>query len=138
MSKKAQNKKKHQKNTKKKSLKRPSGRSGTSGTDLNRSKDRSVTAKKDSLITTTISLSSRGVGYADHPDTSDTIEIPEEDINTALHKDTVEITFDGSKNKDGKLQGKVKKVLERNKTIFVGTLPKDLGKCVLDDNDTKF
>ena len=88
------------------------------------------------VITGRISLSTRGVGFVTHPDTGDTIEIPAESTNTALHGDTVEISL-GSKRKNHKQKGEVEKVVARNKMEFVGTLVKENGAWFLDPDDRK-
>ncbi len=71
-----------------------------------------------------ISISSKGIGYfRSEENPEDTIEIQTEYLNKALPGDFVEV----SKRPElfyGRVQGEVLKVLERNKTSYVGTVIK--------------
>lgn len=87
---------------------------------------------------------SRGVGYVAHPDPDQEprldegqdIEIPADRMNTALNGDTVEISLlPYSKNK--RLQGEVNKIIERNKTTYVGTVDKGGNAYFLNADDRK-
>ncbi|MEK7120716.1 MAG: ribonuclease R [Patescibacteria group bacterium] len=68
-------------------------------------------------IESVISINSKGVGFLAHPDFEKDIEVPREFLNTALPKDKVLATI---KKEGGKAYGRVEKILERNKTKFVG------------------
>lgn len=74
-----------------------------------------------------ISVSSRGVGYFRIENIEDDVEIAPQFVNTALHNDEVEIELLSSMpahaGQEGlRQQGKVTKIIKRDKTQFVGTL----------------
>ena len=86
-------------------------------------KNENLNTEKDKMLGN-ISISSKGVGYfrpEENPE--DTIEIQNEYLNKALPGDFVEVL-----KRDelfyGRVQGEVLKVLERNKTSYVGTVIK--------------
>ncbi len=74
-------------------------------------------------LTGVISLNSKGKGFVDIEGREESIPVEPEDIGIALPGDTVEIeTYTGFK---GLLYGKVKKIIERKKMQFVGTITKN-------------
>ena len=72
----------------------------------------------------TIRITGKGVGYFSVPDSDDDYEIQPENINAALHRDTVRIE-DLKREVYGRRQAKVSEIVERYKTEFVGTIEKD-------------
>ncbi len=94
---------------------------------------------KTGIITGIISVNSKGIGFIEKPnkkseDESD-IEIKNEYLHTALHKDEVEVKLLGKEDR-GRELGEVIKILNRNKMKFVGRLEQHgLGFAfVADDN----
>lgn len=79
--------------------------------------------KKDqpNLICGVISINRRGTGYLAHSDCEEDVEIQNQNLNTALHGDTVEIQI-LPKVKGRRMAGEVKNILERAKTNFVGII----------------
>ncbi len=80
-------------------------------------------------IAGTIRLNSKGVGFVDSAPQEEgqekprSIEIQPENMNTAMHLDTVEVAItDHKPNRFDRLTGKVIRVASRNKTQFVGTI----------------
>ena len=71
-----------------------------------------------------ISITSRGVGYLSAEGFDEDVEIPQESLNTALNRDTVEVlVLPQQKNK--RVQGEVIRVISRARTEFVGVLEKE-------------
>jgi len=77
-------------------------------------------------ITGTLFINTRGTGYVTAEGFNEDIEIINEDLNTARHDDTVEITL-LPKQKNQRQRGEVKRVIEHAKTQFVGTIEKSDG-----------
>jgi len=92
-------------------------------------------APKDTQYEGIISISSRGTGYLSWGGGETDIEIETEHLVPALHGDTVEVTT--TTYKDGRMQGKVLRVIERAKTEFVGTITKKDGKTILATDDKR-
>lgn len=92
--------------------------------------------EKTSHITGNIIVTRRGVGYVPNEAFEEDIEIPNDYINTALNKDTVEIMLH-PKVEGERLQGEVVKVIERAKTQFVGTIEKQDGLSFLAPDDQR-
>mgnify|MGYP001579144492 CR=1 FL=1 len=88
------------------------------------------------IIEGIITMTSKGVGYVASLDLKEDIEIAPEHVNTALHKDTVEVAV-GGKNRFDRVQGTVTKIVSRNKTNFVGTVAKEGGKTFIIPDDKK-
>jgi len=86
-------------------------------------------------LTGVISVSSRGTGYVPLEGFEQDIEIPTEELNTALHGDLVEIAL--GKRERGRKTGKVLRVIERAKTEFVGTLMRENGSWLLKADDRR-
>lgn len=74
----------------------------------------------------TISVNSKGVGYVRIEGIEESIMIEPENINAALHNDTVEIENE-----------KVLKILARARTEFVGELREDKGDIIMVPDDTR-
>ncbi len=99
--------------------------------------------KKDiapSTLKGPISINTKGVGFFDpnpeDKDRSNNIEIQPENINRALHGDTVEISLTGEKIKNRE-QGKVLKIIQRAKDEFVGVVQKNGEKTVVVPDDKR-
>ena len=99
-------------------------------------KPRTKKPQKPGLLTGTISLTSRGIGYVTVPDREEDVEIPAEFVNTALNRDTVRIALH-PKKKHHRQTGEVVNVLERRTTRFVGVLENEHGIWSLDPDDPK-
>ncbi|HUD04348.1 MAG TPA: ribonuclease R [Candidatus Paceibacterota bacterium] len=72
----------------------------------------------------TIAVSQKGIGYFDHPDFDQSIEIQPENMHSALHGDTVKIKI-LPEPRWNKKQGEILEVTHRAKIAFVGVLKKD-------------
>src|SRR3989344_7688923 len=76
-----------------------------------------------------IRVSGKGHGFFEHEEIKETVEIFPENLNTALHGDTGEISLLAGMvkkaNKEDYLKGEVIKVSERAKSVFVGVVEKD-------------
>ena len=80
-----------------------------------------------------ISITKRGGGYVRLVNFKDDIEVDFNDLNTALHGDTVEIVL----NKKDRRRGSILKVLNRAKTGFTGILEKNKEIYLLNPDDKK-
>lgn len=98
--------------------------------------DNSAINKKTSPIEGIITVSKRGIGYVQNPAFEEDIEIPNDYINTALNKDTVEIILH-PKVESERLQGEVVKIIKRAKTKFVGTIERQNGLLFLAPDDQR-
>ena len=91
------------------------------------------------VATGIISITSKGVGYVvveGAPEEAEDIEIPAGFLNTALHKDEVEIRV--NPKVDGlRVTGEVSKILKRAKTQFVGTIDEEKRGFFLIPDDRK-
>ena len=92
--------------------------------------------KHSKKIVGPIFLTSKATGFVTAEGFKEDIEIPPENLATALHKDEVEITV-GGKSRFGRIQGKVIKIIKRAKGAFVGTIKIDNGKCLLIPDDRR-
>jgi len=78
------------------------------------------------------------IGFVENPGKEDII-IFEENLNCALNRDLVEIEIIGKDSYGrGRLKGKVLRVLERNKTKFVGTFKKSGNGLIFIPDDYRF
>ena len=73
-------------------------------------------------ITGKLDVSRRGTGYLITDRFDEDVVISNKHLGTALQDDTVEIELFSQKDRGGRRKGKVKKVLERGKDIYVGKL----------------
>lgn len=92
-------------------------------------------ARKDTEYEGIIAISARGTGYLPWGGGETDIEIPTENLAPAFNGDTVKVrttTF-----VQGRMQGKVVSVLERNRTEFVGTVTLADGKAILATDDRR-
>lgn len=80
--------------------------------------------KPSKTITGIISLNSKGVGFVEHGETEEDIEIANEDLATALHGDEVVIEILPKVNRNRRT-GKVTKINKRAKMRFVGTIEEE-------------
>lgn len=91
-------------------------------------------APKDTSYEGVIAITARGVGYLPWGGETD-IEIPTESLAPALNGDTVEVrttTF-----AEGRMQGKVVRIVERNRTEFVGTIALYEGRTSIVTSDRR-
>ncbi len=91
---------------------------------------------ENSNIEGQITVSRRGVGYLPHEDFEEDIEIQNDYMNTALNKDTVEVTLHPQVAGE-RLRGEVVNIIERDKTQFVGTIEKKDGLSFLAPDDQR-
>ncbi len=94
--------------------------------------------KHQNSIEGTISISSKGTGYVTPiggARKENDIEISYENLNTALHGDTVQVVLASHKKTDR--IGKVAKIITRAKIGFAGTLETENGKFFLKPADTR-
>jgi len=91
--------------------------------------------KRQNALEGTISVSSKGTGYVSIEGTEEDIEVASQDLNTALHGDTVEIALRGKAK--GRTQGEVLKILKRQKNKFAGVLDQEGQVVFLRPDDTK-
>ena len=90
-------------------------------------------ATKDQIIEGFISINGKGTGYVKDPEGGKDIVIAENEVNHALHKDTVKVRITGFITDQP--QGVVLEIISRNKTKFVGTTYFENDIClVLPDN----
>ncbi len=73
-----------------------------------------------------ISINTKGFGYVRILNIEKSIEIPQHDLNTALHGDVVTVRVTG-KNKFGQFAGEIVAVNKRSKHGFAGTLMQEKG-----------
>jgi exoribonuclease R len=96
-------------------------------------------------VTGIISINSRAVGYLASPGETQDIEIHEENLNTALPGDEVEVAIlpktispvrrRGERAKAERRSGEVVRIISRAHTEFVGAIEKDAHGCfVVPDN----
>lgn len=76
-------------------------------------------ASTKSYHTGTVDLTSRGNAYIIIEELDDDVFVPFNKLNKAFHKDTVEI-YIFPRRKSKKLEGEITKIVERNKSEFVG------------------
>ena len=92
--------------------------------------------KKNTSLSGVISVTRKGVGYIEHSNLIEDLEIAPDQLGTALNGDTVDATMlDAQKNK--RLQGKVVKIIARAKTDFVGTLEQRDNTTILISDDRR-
>lgn len=84
----------------------------------------------------TISINSKGVGFVSFDEDEEDIQIESEYLNCALNNDEVKISL-LSKKDYGRKFAKVEEIVERNKTLFVGTLHKKDGTYFVVPDDNK-
>lgn len=90
----------------------------------------------EKTLTGVISVTRRGGGYVAAEGFPEDIEIAPENIGGAFHKDKVEITL-LKKEPNFRQGGKVERVLERAKTLFVGEVFEENGKLLLRNDDRR-
>ncbi|MEX0930128.1 MAG: RNB domain-containing ribonuclease, partial [Candidatus Paceibacterota bacterium] len=84
-----------------------------------------------------IAVNNRGVGYLRTDQLGEDVEIPQENMNTALNGDRVRVDLLPKRSDRNRIQGEVTEVLERNRTEFVGTLTKNNGTAVCKPDDPR-
>jgi len=93
----------------------------TSGNIKEVSKGRYRLSSKTGFVVGLIDMNKAGYAYVVSPDISDDIYIPYNNLNSAMHGDTVKISLYACR-KGGRIEGEVIEVLNRSITRFVGTL----------------
>ena len=88
-------------------------------------------------ITGKLDVSRRGTGYLITDSFDEDVVISNKHLGTALQDDIVEIELFSQKDRGGRRKGKVKKVLERGKEIYVGKLNRKGKKNYLIEADEK-
>lgn len=88
-------------------------------------------------ITGKIDISRRGTGYLITDKFDEDVQISNKHLGTALQDDIVEIELFSNKGKGGRRKGKVTRVLERGKEIYVGKLNRKGKKNYLIHADEK-
>ena len=88
-------------------------------------------------ITGKLDVSRRGTGYLITDRFDEDVVISNKHLGTALQDDIVEIELFSQKDRGGRRKGKVKKVLERGKDIYVGKLNQKGKKNYLIQADEK-
>lgn len=86
-------------------------------------RDRSEGNSNNKHITGTISVNLKGKGFIDLEDSDKSVQIPPEALGNAIHGDTVRVEITGE-TRFG-LFGKVREVIERKKTQYVGVVAID-------------
>ena len=95
------------------------------------------TEKAQNSITGVIRISLKGTGFVRQADPKlDSVEIDYNDLNTALHGDTVKVTITG-KNRYKKPAGKVTEVIKRSKRGFAGAIIEKDSEFLLKPSDPK-
>lgn len=91
--------------------------------------------KKRRQIIGTFRANEKGYGFVEVEDIEDEIFIAGKNTNTALNGDTVSIEIIANKEKDKKAEGKIIKVIKREKTEVIGTFQKsrNFGFVIPDD-----
>lgn len=85
-----------------------------------------ITPKYGDELEGTIGINTKGFGFVKVLSLEQNVEIPQHDLNTALHGDAVRLKVTG-KNKFGQFVGEVVEVIRRSKHGFAGTLFKEKG-----------
>ncbi|MCG2695095.1 ribonuclease R [Candidatus Parcubacteria bacterium] len=83
-----------------------------------------------------IFITAKGLGFVKNTELVEDVKINKDDLNTALHKDTVEVSLSHKKQGQG-IQGKVDKVIQRAKTNFVGTIKRKEEVIYFEPDDKK-
>lgn len=83
-----------------------------------------ITPKYGDELEGTIGINTKGFGFVKVLSLEQSVEIPQHDLNTALHGDAVRLKITG-KNKFGQFVGEVLEVIKRSKHGFAGTLFKE-------------
>ena len=102
--------------------------------------------KEKEILEGIIRVSSKPIGFVEieeyKKDGKEDIVVYEEDLNTALNKDKVQIEILGKdfsrRGAEARFKGKVLKILKRNRDEFVGTLEKSPFGFELTPDDWKF
>ncbi|HVT75234.1 MAG TPA: RNB domain-containing ribonuclease, partial [Candidatus Paceibacterota bacterium] len=86
--------------------------------------ERKETKAKTRTVSGIISVNSKGVGFLEDPEHKDQedLEIPNEALHTAMHKDHVEARLTGGKSRFGRTLAEVVSIAKRDKMRFAGCL----------------
>jgi len=90
------------------------------------------------LIEGQLILTARGVGFLTHPEFKEDIRIPAHNIKSALHGDTVKVEVFKPKKRGEQPEGRITKILERNRLKFVGSVLVEKNKKYVLPDDRKF
>jgi ribonuclease R len=99
-------------------------------------KNREKRESQGKLYEGIIFITGKGLGYVTLPDFKEDIEIKSNFLKSSWHKDTVLISLSKAGKKE-RLQGKVEKILKRNKKLFSGTVEKKENNYILIPDDKK-
>ncbi|HEU0081013.1 MAG TPA: ribonuclease R [Candidatus Paceibacterota bacterium] len=79
---------------------------------------------KERVFTGIINVNAKGIGFIEDPQNKEAedLEIPQESLRTALHKDTVEVRVLGGKSRFGRTLGEVVRIEKRAKMRYTGVL----------------
>ncbi len=80
--------------------------------------------RSSKTVTGTLDISRHGTGYLIAEGFEEDIKIKRKHLSTALPDDTVTVELFSKKGRGDRLKGKVVDIVERGRTIFVGTLKK--------------
>jgi len=83
----------------------------------------------ENVLEAVLRVTGKGIGFANHPETDETIVVHEENLNTAMNGDTVELTLlfhDKAKNE---WRAEVARVLIRRTMRFAGILDVEKGRA---------
>lgn len=92
--------------------------------------------QKEKILEGIIKITAKPTGFITIENGDNDIIVFEEDLNCALNRDKVEVEIIG--RSFDKQKGRVKKIIERNKTKFVGTLKRSATGFSLIPDDFKF
>jgi ribonuclease R len=107
------------------------------GGSIQLSQNSNNTSSNQKTVTGKIDISRYGTGYLIAEGYEEDIRVNKKNLGTALPDDTVEVELLSGKGRGGRLEGKVIKVMERGRKIYVGTLKKQSKKNFLIEPDQK-
>ena len=101
-------------------------------------KDRYMMLKDSHLKRGIMSANKKGFGFVDIDDNDEDVYISQENMNGAIHDDVVLVDIISKKNMP-RLEGKVIRILKRERKTFIGEInfKKDIGYITLDDVKVK-
>lgn len=92
--------------------------------------------KQVRTLTGTIHTTRGGLGFLAHPDLDEDVRIEQGELNTALNGDAVEVQI-LARIPNQQPKGRVKKIIRRAKTHFVGVVEREKGLCFLVPDDKR-
>jgi len=91
----------------------------------------------NNVVTGKIDISRRGTGYLITESFDEDVRIQSKNLGTALQDDIVKVKLFGKNRRDSRQEGKVIEIVERGRTMFVGTLKKQGKQNYLIEPDEK-